>query len=59
VGYVVPIVEQSRCSLSGLLDGTETLAEAIEEIEAGNEQEGESLAREAIQRMEQQRNRCN
>ncbi|WP_178917004.1 hypothetical protein [Natronomonas gomsonensis] len=58
VGYVVPIVEQSRCSLSGLLDGTETLAEAIEKIEAGNEQEGESLAREAIQRMEQQRNRC-
>lgn len=58
VGYVVPIVEQSRCSLSGLLDGTGTLAEAIEEIEAGNEQEGESLAREAIERMEQQRNRC-
>lgn len=59
VDYVVPIVEQARCSLSGLLDGTETLAEAIEKIEAGNEQEGESLAREAIQRMEQQRNRCN
>lgn len=59
VGYVIPIVEQSRCSLSGLLDGTDTLAEAIEEIEAGNEQEGESLAREAIQRMKQQRNRCN
>lgn len=59
VGYVVPIVEQSRCSLSGLLDGTDTLAEALEEIEAGNEQEGKSLAREAIERMEQQRNRCN
>ena len=58
VGYIVPIVEQSRCSLSGLLDGTDTLAEAIEEIEAGNEQEGKSLAREAIERMEQQRNRC-
>jgi hypothetical protein len=58
VGYIVPIVEQSRCSLSGLLDGTGTLAEALEEIEAGNRQEGKSLAREAIERMEQQRNRC-
>jgi hypothetical protein len=58
IGYVAPIVEEARCSVSGLVEGTDTLAEAIKAIENGDERRGKSLARKAIDGMEQQRNRC-
>lgn len=58
VGYVAPAVDELRCVAPAYVEGCGRLADAVEELDAGNEARGFDRAQEALEGMDATVRRC-